>query len=65
MLKPKQAWVVHNAKENDCLVVLKTGYGKSLMAEVLPYMYGGTVVVVCPLDAIVNQVVKSFKGILL
>lgn len=63
MLKPKQMWAIRNAQDHDCLAVLRTGYGKTLIIEILPYIYGGVVVVACPLDAIVHQVLKSFRGI--
>ncbi len=49
----------------DTLCILPTGYGKSLIYQMLPYLlstdYQGIVVVISPLNAIIEQQVKALS----
>ena len=59
-LRPKQLEAVIKAEKSDCLVMLRTGYGKTLVFELLPYVTNSVIVVVCPLDIIIEQLLQSF-----
>ena len=59
-LKPLQSKSLKLAIEKDVVVVLPTGYGKSLIFEVLPYLNDTKVVIVCPLNAIIYEQVQKF-----
>ena len=54
-LKPKQLEVLQKARNTDCFVSLKTGYGKTLIFQLLPYIMHSIVIVVSPLDVIIEQ----------
>ena len=47
-LKPKQFQAVNKAQIGDCFVSLKTGYGKSLIFELLTFMLNSVIVIVLP-----------------
>ena len=61
-LKPKQLEAMKKAKNSDCFVALKTGYGKSLIFQLIPYVWHSIVIIVCPLDVIIEQCMARFKG---
>ena len=61
-LKPLQVESLSKALSGDCFVSLKTGYGKSLIFQLIPYILKSVIVVVCPLDVIVTQFVERFDG---
>lgn len=61
-LRPKQLEAVRKAQEGDSLVILKTGYGKSLIFELLPHVNDTVIVIACPLDAILDQLMAKFTG---
>ena len=51
---------------NDCICSLPTGYGKSLIYELLPFLDTGClVVVVVPLNAILNQQMEKLGNLAL
>ena len=57
-LKEKQWEVISRSKESDVVGVLSTGYGKTIIIQVLPYLKTdsfGCVVVVNPLNAILDE----------
>ena len=54
-LKPKQQEVPQKARNAGCFVSLKTGYGKTLIFQLLPYTMHSIVIVVSPLDVIIEQ----------
>jgi superfamily II DNA helicase RecQ len=52
--------LTHILASNDCICSLPTGYGKSLIYEMLPFVDKGCLVmVVIPLDAIVDQQISK------
>lgn len=63
-LKPMQVRCLEGGVDNDVLCMLSTGYGKSLIYEILPYYrkvkynlsYIPKVVVVCPLNIILSSI---------
>lgn len=60
-LKPKQVLTIKQALKNDCISVLPTGYGKSLIFEILPFVDFSfydrqcLVLLICPLNVIIEQ----------
>lgn len=60
-LKPKQVITVKEALKNDCISILPTGYGKSLIFEILPFvdfsLYNRQCIIllICPLNVIIEQ----------
>lgn len=61
-LKPKQSEALSHIIKNDTLVIIPTGYGKTLIFELLPYLMDvknatedSMVIVASPLDAIIQQ----------
>lgn len=60
-LKPKQVVTIKQALKNDCISVLPTGYGKSLIFEILPFVDFSVydrqclVLLICPLNVIIEQ----------
>lgn len=60
-LKPKQVVTIKQALKNDCISVLPTGYGKSLIFEILPFVDFSfydrqcLVLLICPLNVIIEQ----------
>jgi superfamily II DNA helicase RecQ len=63
-LKPMQTISLkHIVTFNDTFIVLPTGYGKSLVYEVLPYVVRGCIIMcVCPLTAIIKQEVCKLNA---
>ena len=51
-LLPKQIQAIRKSVYGDTLVVLPTGYGKSLIFQILPY---SSIIVVSPLNAIITE----------
>ena len=54
-LRPKQVDCVKNAEQSDTLVILPTGYGKSLIYELVQKLHGTKVIVISPINAIINE----------
>lgn len=60
-IKPKQLECLRVVYDNDVITVLPTGYGKSLIFEILPYFTKyvtgkfSIVILITPLNAIINQ----------
>ena len=56
-LKPKQGEALVAATDGDVLVVLPTGYGKTIIIEALPFLSATeTTVLLCtPLNAIIEE----------
>ena len=54
-LKPLQAKNVKSALAGDTLIVLPTGYGKSLIFELVPFITNSKAVIVSPLNAIIEE----------
>ena len=55
-LKPKQFQSISASLENDVIVLLPTGYGKSIIFHTLPYIVkNGCVIVVSPLTSILIE----------
>lgn len=60
-LKGKQVVTIKQALKNDCISVLPTGYGKSLIFEILPFVDFSfydrqcLVLLICPLNVIIEQ----------
>ena len=52
---------------NDVIGVLPTGYGKSLIYQLLPYLFPSTkkniIIVISPLNSIIEDQIKSLKSI--
>ena len=61
-LKPRQLEALRKAELGDCFVSLKTGYGKTLIFQLMPYVFKSTIIVICPLDVIVEQFMERFRG---
>ena len=70
-LKPKQFDCVKTALMADTLIVLPTGFGKSLIYELVQIISGTKVIIISPINAIINEqvdrlgdaAVKIDKGI--
>jgi ATP-dependent DNA helicase RecQ len=70
-VRPEQMLAIRHLLKSDVLLVLPTGYGKSLVYELLPYMVSSMchqkalIVAVIPLNAIIDQELKSMgsKGV--
>ena len=66
LLKPEQVLALYKAAESNVLITLPTGYGKSLIFELLPhFMFFLTeqktaVVIVSPLNAIINEKLNMY-----
>lgn len=59
-LKPLQVQAIKSYLNNDTLVTLPTGYGKSLTYELLPYLENDCfLVVIAPVDAIIIQEISK------
>ena len=54
-LKPLQAKSVKSALAGDSLIVLPTGYGKSLIFELVPSITTSRAIIVSPLNAIIEE----------
>jgi superfamily II DNA helicase RecQ len=69
-LKDKQIETLKHLYEGkDCVSILPTGYGKSIIFQLLPWLLHkketntpGIVVVVCPLNALMQDQVMSLCG---
>jgi superfamily II DNA helicase RecQ len=62
ILKDKQTEALLELMEGDVLCVLPTGFGKSPIFDLLPYVCSGcTVIVISPLNAIVAEFAKLYK----
>ena len=59
-LKPSQFKCIKSALERDTLGVLPTGYGKSLIFEALPYFSDSVVIVISPLNSIIEEQVNRY-----
>ncbi|XP_070532787.1 probable ATP-dependent DNA helicase RecS [Ptychodera flava] len=62
--KPKQVDCLKASLQGDCIGLLPTGYGKSLIFESLPYMMQGTtapstVIIISPLNAIIEEQLRK------
>ena len=53
-LKPLQLSAIRSAMEKDTVVVLPTGYGKSVIYEILPVLNFSVILVVSPLNSRTN-----------
>ena len=56
----------HLVAGNDVIGVLQTGYGKSLIFQLLPYLFPRTktcniIIVISPLNSIIDNQIKSLK----
>ena len=54
-LKPKQFDCVKRALKGDTLIVLPTGFGKSLFYELVQVISGTKVLIISPINAIINE----------
>ena len=54
-LKPLQFKSIQAAESTDTLAILPTGYGKSMIFELLPRLDDTTAVIVSPLNAIIEE----------
>ena len=61
-LKPQQSEGLIKSLDGDCFIALKTGYGKSLIFELLPFVLDSIVIIICPLDVIIDQFLARFYG---
>nr|XP_034326053.1 Bloom syndrome protein homolog [Crassostrea gigas] len=63
-LKPKQKNALHDVVNgHDVIAALPTGYGKSLIYELIPFVLQDTkVIVVEPLNVIINQQISKLDG---
>ena len=61
-LKPHQLQAIEKSRTSDVFVCLKTGYGKSLVFQILPYLFSSCVLIICPLDVIVHQFLVQFAS---
>lgn len=54
---PQQVKTLKRIQESDVITILPTGYGKSLLFQVLPFFYTPPmpVIVACPLNAIITS----------
>ncbi len=61
-LKPKQTDVLYSILERkDTLAVLPTGYGKSLLFEMVPYVLENAVAIIaCPLTSIIQEQLERY-----
>ena len=59
-LKPAQFLCIKSALNNDTLGVLPTGYGKSLIFEALPYFKQSVVIVISPLNSIIEEQIQRY-----
>lgn len=59
-LKPKQVDCVKDALSADTLVILPTGYGKSLIYEVIQKITNAKIIVISPINAIINEQKNRF-----
>ncbi|XP_052087859.1 putative ATP-dependent DNA helicase Q1 [Mytilus californianus] len=55
ILKPAQFLCIREALIRDTLAVLPTGYGKSLIFETLPYFRNSSILVISPLNSIIEE----------
>ena len=76
ILKPKQKEALQSIvfKGQDCLIVLPTGYGKSLIYQMLPSLFDkisarnlsskdkSIVIVVSPLNALIDDQINKLKS---
>lgn len=64
-LRPKQLQCLREVVQKDLIAVLPTGYGKSLVYELLPFYckfvknISCTVIVIVPLNSILQQEVEN------
>ncbi len=63
-LLPKQVDALKQAMKRDCLVVLPTGYGKSLIFYLLPFITQPPqpVIIASPLDSIIEEQSRKMSG---
>ena len=61
-LKPLQRDAIFSAMQKDTLVVLPTGYGKSIIYEALPFIADNKIIVISPLTAIIDEQSAKFKN---
>ena len=59
-LKPKQIDCVKKSIKNDALVILPTGYGKSLICELVQLLTNSTIVIISPINAIIDEQLGRF-----
>ena len=58
-IKPLQMKGISSAIHRDTLTILPTGYGKSLIFEIIPYLLHSKIIIISPLNAIIlEQVAK-------
>lgn len=61
-LKPLQCKSLKASRQSDSMVILPTGYGKSLIFELLPVINRSQVIIVSPLNAIIEEQVSKFRA---
>lgn len=54
-IKPLQMRGIISAVQRDTLTILPTGYGKSLIFELLPQMLQSKIIIISPLNAIISE----------
>lgn len=59
-LKPLQYQSLKAATFSDSMIILPTGYGKSLIFELLPLLNNTQIIIVSPLNAIIEEQVSKF-----
>lgn len=59
-LKPLQCQSLKAALFSDSMIILPTGYGKSLIFELLPLLNNSQIIIVSPLNAIIEEQVSKF-----
>lgn len=59
-LKPLQSVSLKKSLEGDCMIILPTGYGKSLIFQLLPLICNSKIIIVSPLSAIIQEQVQKF-----
>ena len=68
-LKPKQIQALTQSSTEDVLVTLPTGYGKSIIFEVLPHFNSlmcakkSAVIIVSPLNAIILEKMETYSDL--
>lgn len=58
-LKPLQSVALKSSLEGDSMIILPTGYGKSLIFQLLPRICESQIIIITPLSAIIQEQVQK------